>query len=192
MSFAEKGYHRWVSIKRVIFFPNFVILDSLSANPTKWSNTLKQFVGNLPTNSLSVFDHFVKFALKGFSRGWGDLILLHNIRMGWKWPFKTITGRSKKRQTEPYVTVESPLYTRMHNRKWVYYGLKPWHIQTLTDIHNRLNMKQQNFFRRHSLYNPQIILFLWRGLPRTALKDSDLLQALSIIYRWKVIMFLWL
>ena len=28
--------------------------NSLSANPTKWSNTLKQFVGNLPTNCLSV------------------------------------------------------------------------------------------------------------------------------------------
>ena len=36
----------------------------LRANPTKWSNTLKQFVGNLPTNCLSVFDHFVKLALK--------------------------------------------------------------------------------------------------------------------------------
>ena len=32
---------------------------------TKWSNTLKQFVGNLPTNCLSVFDHFVGLALKG-------------------------------------------------------------------------------------------------------------------------------
>ena len=31
----------------------------LSANPTKWSNTPKKFVGNLPTNCLSVFDHFV-------------------------------------------------------------------------------------------------------------------------------------
>ena len=27
--------------------------------------TLKQFVGSLPTNSLSVFDRFVRFALKG-------------------------------------------------------------------------------------------------------------------------------
>ena len=36
----------------------------LSANPTKWSNNLKQFVGNLPTNCLSVFKHFVKLALK--------------------------------------------------------------------------------------------------------------------------------
>ena len=36
-----------------------------SANFTKSSNTLKQFVGVLPTNGLSVFDHFVGLALKG-------------------------------------------------------------------------------------------------------------------------------
>ena len=41
------------------------ILNPLSTNPTKWSNTLKQFVGKLPTNCMSVFDHFVKLALKG-------------------------------------------------------------------------------------------------------------------------------
>ena len=40
-------------------------LNPLSANFTKWSNTLKQFVGNLPTNCLSVFEHFVGLALKG-------------------------------------------------------------------------------------------------------------------------------
>ena len=40
-------------------------LNPLSANPTKWSNRLKQFVGNLLTNCLSVFDHFVGLALKG-------------------------------------------------------------------------------------------------------------------------------
>ena len=38
------------------------------ANPIKWSNTLKQFVANLPTNSLGMFDHFVKLALKGYLR----------------------------------------------------------------------------------------------------------------------------
>ena len=37
-------------------------LNHSSTNPTKWSNTLKQFVGNLPTDCLSVFDHFVKLA----------------------------------------------------------------------------------------------------------------------------------
>ena len=39
-------------------------LKPLSANPTKWSNTLKQFVGKFPTNCFSVFDHFVGLALK--------------------------------------------------------------------------------------------------------------------------------
>ena len=41
------------------------LVNPLSANPTKWSNTLKQFVGNLPRNCLSVFDHFFGLALKG-------------------------------------------------------------------------------------------------------------------------------
>ena len=39
-------------------------INPLSANPTKWSNTLKQFVGKLSTNCLSVFDHFVELVLK--------------------------------------------------------------------------------------------------------------------------------
>ena len=45
--------------------------NPLSANPTKWSKTLKQFVGKLSTNSLSVFDHFVNLTLKGLKK---DLI----------------------------------------------------------------------------------------------------------------------
>ena len=39
-------------------------LNPLNANFTKWSNTLKQFVGKLSMNCLSVFDIFVKLALK--------------------------------------------------------------------------------------------------------------------------------
>ena len=42
----------------------YLDINPLSANFTKWSNTLKQFVGKLPTNCLSVFDHFVGLALK--------------------------------------------------------------------------------------------------------------------------------
>ena len=42
-------------------------VNPLSANFTKWSNTLKQFVGKLSTNCLSVFDQFVGLALKGLS-----------------------------------------------------------------------------------------------------------------------------
>ena len=41
--------------------------NSLSGNPTKWSNTLKQFVAKLPANCLSVFNHFVGLVLKGLS-----------------------------------------------------------------------------------------------------------------------------
>ena len=45
--------------------PSF--FNPLSANPTKGPDTLKQFVGSLPTNCLSVFDHFVGLALKDLS-----------------------------------------------------------------------------------------------------------------------------
>ena len=37
----------------------------LSANPTKWSNTLKQFIVKLSTNFLNEFDNFVKLSVKG-------------------------------------------------------------------------------------------------------------------------------
>ena len=45
--------------------PTLVILSPLSANSTKWSNTLKQLFPNLPKNCLSVFDHFVGLVLQG-------------------------------------------------------------------------------------------------------------------------------
>ena len=38
------------------------MFNPLSANPSKWSNTLKQFVGN---SCFSVFAHFVGLALEG-------------------------------------------------------------------------------------------------------------------------------
>ena len=61
----------------------------LSASPTKWSNTLKQFVGKLPTTCLSVFDHFVGLTLKGLTIcsyecnpvPWAVLLL---VRISWK------------------------------------------------------------------------------------------------------------
>ena len=50
-----------MSRRRNLGVKNFRCLNPLSANPTKWPNTLKQ----RPTNCLSLFDHFVKLALKG-------------------------------------------------------------------------------------------------------------------------------
>ena len=58
-----------VSKKKIFDVLSFFLqayINPLSVNPTKWSNKLKQFVGNLPTACLSVFDHFAKLSLKGY------------------------------------------------------------------------------------------------------------------------------
>ena len=39
----------WMTKKRVVGMPE---INPLSANPTKWSNTLKQFVGNIQDGAL--------------------------------------------------------------------------------------------------------------------------------------------
>ena len=52
LNFLKKGHTRKCNVQ----------LTFLSANPTNWSSTLKQFV----PNCLSVFNHFVGLALKGF------------------------------------------------------------------------------------------------------------------------------
>ena len=56
------------AINNVKYLPNRVFINLLSANPTKWSNTFKQFVRKLPTNCLSVFDHLVKLTPKGLMK----------------------------------------------------------------------------------------------------------------------------
>ena len=57
---------QYSSINLVIFHGTEYI-KPFSANPTKWSNTLKQFVGSLQTNRLTVIDHFVGLAFKGLN-----------------------------------------------------------------------------------------------------------------------------
>ena len=55
--FSKCMFNQKLSIRRKTGF--FLLkVNPLIANPTKWSNTLKQFVGNLPMNCLSVFDPF--------------------------------------------------------------------------------------------------------------------------------------
>ena len=53
--------------------------NPLRTNFTKCSNTLKQFVGKLPTNLLRVFDHFVGFVLKGL-RFIMNLVLIESLK----------------------------------------------------------------------------------------------------------------
>ena len=55
----KSPFEKKSQIKLVIMF------NPLSAKFIKWSNTLKQIVGKLPTICLSVFDHFSGLAFKG-------------------------------------------------------------------------------------------------------------------------------
>ena len=61
-----------VSVFLTYYAQQNALLNSLSTNRTKWSNTLKQFVGNILTNCLSMFDHSVRLMLKGF-RLWTNI-----------------------------------------------------------------------------------------------------------------------
>ena len=51
-------------------------LNPLSANPTKWSNTLKQFIGDLPTKCVWPFCEIgakrVNKFISSLMRNWGD------------------------------------------------------------------------------------------------------------------------
>ena len=53
-----------------LFMKNVKGSNPLGTNITKWSNAVKQSVGKLPTNCLSMFDHFVGLALKGLTKFW--------------------------------------------------------------------------------------------------------------------------
>ena len=61
------------------FYATLAFINPLNANPTKWSNTRKQFVGNLPMNCLSAFDYFVQLALKGLTNFSEDYSENHNF-----------------------------------------------------------------------------------------------------------------
>ena len=59
-------YINFKPLLKTVMFCVLVIYEAinpLSANPRKWSNTFKQFIGNLSTDSLSMLDHFVELAL---------------------------------------------------------------------------------------------------------------------------------
>ena len=59
----NKKIRRWGSDFKYSFIPG--VINLLDVNPTEWPNKLKQSISNLPTNCLSVFEHFVRLARKG-------------------------------------------------------------------------------------------------------------------------------
>ena len=61
-----KNTSGWLLLVNVEMKYLFLTLQCItSQNPTKSPNTLKQFLGKLPTNCLSVFGLFLNLALKG-------------------------------------------------------------------------------------------------------------------------------
>ena len=63
------------AIMQVTYLLNGSVVNPLNVNFTKWSNTLKQFIGNLATNCLGVFDHFAGLALKGLMLFYSHIII---------------------------------------------------------------------------------------------------------------------
>ena len=57
---------QWKSINWFLFECNIeqILVNTLAPTPQN-GQTLKQFIGKLPTNYLSMFDHFLELALKG-------------------------------------------------------------------------------------------------------------------------------
>ena len=67
---SKKVYRTFILYIAIFFIVKFVLVNFAFVNPLnakfiKWSNTLKQIVGKLPTICLSVFDHFSRLSLKG-------------------------------------------------------------------------------------------------------------------------------
>ena len=83
-------FYLWNSVSKVCGYTEVMAICKLlpdfnrfTANFTKWSNKLKQFVCNLLTNCLGVFDHFVGLVLEVLST-----FLLYQAAIEikfWKW-----------------------------------------------------------------------------------------------------------
>ena len=65
--------------KKFVIKRSIKSINPLSAKPRKWSNTLKQFFGKLPTNCLSVFDGFVGLARKGLKPFQIKILCIKNL-----------------------------------------------------------------------------------------------------------------
>ena len=82
------GQRLFFSTSRFGFYNAIIVpkmkfpINPLNANPEKWSNTLKQIVGNLPTICLSMFDHFMNLALKGLRILFSFIIIFIYFNIG--------------------------------------------------------------------------------------------------------------
>ena len=119
-------------------------INPLSANPTKLSNTLKQFVGSFPTNCLSVFDHFIKLAFKGLN------LRLRNTTI---YIFRAFFGFSNFKP--PPALFRSPFYSTLNFEK-------PLHTNQYSKI-NSIFSKISNWSARSDGQLTWLVLW-WQSL----------------------------
>ena len=124
-----------------------LLLTLLSTNPTNWSNTLKLFVGNLTTNCLCVFDHFVKSALKGLSifefthlrfRWWWTCLLLKYLCLFWqqnKIKVMLLQWKSLIISVEKNLIIEIPCVLKSM--------VKPFHLDLKDENHKKAQANWQ-------------------------------------------------
>ena len=106
------------------------LFNPISANPTKWPNTLKQFVSNLPTNCLSVFGHFVNLAVKGLIKvqTWRSATLLKRDSNTIVFSCEICKIISSTYFEEHLVTTVSDLFKNLHQKLSLMIFLS-WKIQ---------------------------------------------------------------
>ena len=96
----------FLSLKADAAFSFVGYFNPYSANLTKWSNKLKQFVGKLPTNCLSLFEHFVGLALKG-------LRIIGTRRLNTYQLYNCLTELNKRSYLELYWKTTSKILLKM-------------------------------------------------------------------------------
>ena len=143
------------------------IVNPLSAHFTKWSNTLKQFVGNLATNCLSLFDHFVGLALKVFETQivffsvaqerpeiWEGVNLLQNE------PFRGCYWMGNRRAGIRLISVHGDIIlNRSNNSVFLHFKIY-WKQQTFDLSHaSRILMKPETLRHQSSSLKFQFLYF---------------------------------
>ena len=103
-------------------------VNPLNGNPTKCFNTLKQFVSNSPTNCLSVFDHFVRLALKVLIvTSWTRSVLpARNYRKLWSHFIEIFYFKSVKNCSKQYKLLNKSVFNVLLLRKKCPYSELFW------------------------------------------------------------------
>ena len=146
-------------------------INPLSANPTKWSNILKQFVGKLTTDCLRVFDHFVGLALKGLILSWKIWYQTHLCRIV-KHTWQTIL--QEKHKQPKMLMIVATNYSKNNC---------PILLMTISRLHPRTNITSLRItqqFEIHRFFSFQITIKFIKTYQRAILLTLIIAQSIFI------------